>query len=91
MLRRVWVSPVGVLQLDHWDDDTRKVVHQALRDAGDLVIRVPSASKRLLREAILDLQTIPLEVGPVWSYPQVKSLQDRGPHIEARLLLKESW
>lgn len=91
LLRRVWVSPVGVLQLDHWDDDTRKVVHQALRDAGDLVIRVPSASKRLLREAILDLQTIPLEVGPVWSYPQVKSLQDRGPHIEARLLLKESW
>ena len=91
LLRQHWQLPVAVLEFSHWDEDRRVEIHENLREHGEVVLRVPSPLAPTLRAALIDLQTIPVEVGPLWCYPEVLGLLDRGPVAEARLVLRESW
>lgn len=91
LLRRHWQMPIAVLEFRQWDKDRRVEVHEILRDHGELVIRVPTPFAGSLRTALIDLQTTPVEVGPLWCYPEVLGLQGQGPVLEARLVLRENW
>jgi hypothetical protein len=91
LLRRHWQLPIEIFQFSEWNQDRRTEIHTLLRDHGELLIRVPSASKRSLRAALIDLHTMPVEVGPLWCYPEVLGVHDRGAVADARLVLRESW
>ena len=91
LIRRHWQLPMEIFQFMEWNRDRRTEVHTLLRDHGELLIRVPSTSKRSLREALIDLHTTPVEVGPLWCYPEVLGVHDRGGVAEARLVLRETW
>lgn len=91
LLRQHWRSPVEVFELDQWTAEVRWDLHQRLRDTAELVLCASPLRRRALRTALLDLQTNPIEVGPLWCYPQVIGVQDRGTSIEARVRLQETW
>ena len=91
LLRRHWHSPIETLEVTEWNHDNRADAHGRLRTNGELLLRVPVARRRVLRSALIDLHTIPIEVGPLWCYPEVLGVHDRGPAVEARLTLRESW
>lgn len=91
LLRDHWHSPIDVITLTGWDDVTRDDVHARLRTNGELLLRVVVADRAVLRLALIDLHTTPVEVGPLWCYPEVLGVHDRGPVVEARLTLRESW
>lgn len=91
LLRQHWHSPVEFVQLDQWSDQVRSDLHTRLRDAAELVLCTPIATRGTLRTALLDLQTTPIEVGPLWCHPEIIGVQDRGTSIEARIRLQETW
>ncbi|MGV9795274.1 protein DpdJ [Gordonia sp. NPDC003422] len=91
LLRRHWRSKVEEVVLDHWTDQIRSDLHARLRDAGELVLRAPIPSRRTLRIALVDLQTTPIEVGPLWCYPEIIGIHDRGTAFEASIRLQETW
>lgn len=91
LLREHWHSPVETLEVEDWNSEIRADAHARLRAHGELLVRVPAAHKRVLRTALIDLHTVPVEVGPLWCYPEVLGVHDRGPAVEARLMLRESW
>jgi hypothetical protein len=55
------------------------------------MLSVPVGVRRNLRTALIDLQTTPVEVGPLWCYPKILGIQDRGSTATARLVLQETW
>jgi len=91
LLRQYWRSPIEFVDLDVWTDQVRSDLHARLRDSAELVLRTPAAARRTLRAALLDLQTTPIEVGPLWCYPEIIGIQDRGTSLEARIRLQETW
>lgn len=91
MLRLHWQRPVETFELTDWSEERRYEVHNLLRVNGELVLGVSVGSRRILRTALLDLASVPIEVGPLWCYPNVLSVQDHGIHIAARLVLRETW
>jgi len=91
LLRHHWRSPVDYIELGRWNEDVRSDVHQRLRDTAELILCAPTTSRRALRTALIDLQTNPIEVGPLWCYPEILGIQDRGTSIEARVRLQETW
>ena len=91
LLREHWRSPIEIFEFVEWDDDRRTEVHELLRDSGEVLIRVPAGARRSLRTALVDLQTTPVEVGPLWCYPEVLGIHDRGTVADARLVLRETW
>ena len=66
-------------------------VHDLLRANGEIILKVSTASRRSLRAALLDLNAVPVEVGPLWCYPEVLGVHDRGQFVDARLVLREAW
>jgi hypothetical protein len=91
LVRQHWPAPVETFQFSKWSNDRRADVHNLLRDRGELLLRVPASSKRSLREALIDLCATPVEVGPLWCYPGVLGVQERGSVVDARLVLRETW
>jgi hypothetical protein len=91
LLRQHWDAPIETFLFTEWNDERRVDVHNLLLDGGELLLRVPSSSKRALRTALIDLQTTPVEVGPLWCYPEVLGVHDRGTVADARLVLRETW
>lgn len=91
LLRQHWRSPVEFVDLEAWSDQVRSDLHARLRDSAELVLRAPLAARRTLRTALLDLQTMPIEVGPLWCHPEIIGIQDRGTSFEARIRLQETW
>lgn len=91
LLRQHWRSPVEFIQLDQWSDTVRSELHTRLRDSAELVLCTPTATRRTLRTALLDLQTTPIEVGPLWCYAEIIGVRDQGTSIEARIRLRETW
>jgi hypothetical protein len=91
LVRQHWQLPIEIFQFSDWNQDSRAEVHTLLRDHGELLIRVPSGSRRSLRAALIDLHTTPVEVGPLWCYPEILGVHDRGAVADARLVLRETW
>lgn len=90
-IRQHWRTPVHVLDLRDWDESFRVEVHDSLRDRGELILRAPVALRGILRGALIDLQTAPVEVGPLWCYPEVLGVQSNGSFVDARFVLRETW
>lgn len=90
-LRQHWRAPVETCEFSDWSDDRRLEVHDLLRAHGEVILKVPAASRRSLRVALLDLNTEPVEVGPLWCYPEVLGVHDRGQSANARIVLREAW
>ena len=91
LVRQHWRTPIEILELSEWDDSPRTQVHDILRERGELVLRTAVALRGVLRAAIIDLQTVPVEVGPLWCYPEVLGVQNSGSFVDARLVLRETW
>ncbi|CAB4966649.1 unannotated protein [freshwater metagenome] len=91
LLRQHWQAPVPSLEFSTWNDEQRDAVHVLLRDKGEVMLRTRSADRRELRAAVLDLHTAPIEVGPLWCFPEVLGIHDRGSFVEVRMILRESW
>lgn len=91
VVRDHWQSPEKVIEFAEWDESVRDSVHDVLLDRRELILRTTALGRRALRAAILDLLTVPIEVGPLLCHPQVTAVNDRGEHAEARVLLRESW
>jgi len=91
LVRRNWNTPVEVFELTEWNETTRSEVHDSLRASGELLLRTPVRLRRILKAALVDLQTVPIEVGPLWCYPEILALQDQGATKDARLVLRETW
>lgn len=91
VVRDHWSTPVQVIEFRAWDDEVRRQVHDELLRGREAILRVPVVARQALRSAILDLNTVPIEVGPLMCYPQVTGVAERGKHAEARVLLRESW
>ncbi len=91
VVRDHWIFPVTVLDIAAWTDDERRTVHAELVRAREVIVRVASTDRAQLREAILDLNTVPVEVGPLMLHPRVTAVNDVGEHVEARILLREAW
>ena len=91
LVRQHWQIPVGTFSLTEWNDAIRSDVHKLLRDVGEVILRAPVGSRGLLKTALIDLQTTPVEVGPLWCYPEVLAVQDQGGTKDARLVLRETW
>jgi hypothetical protein len=90
-LRRQWRPSVQICEFSDWNDDRRVQVHDLLRSNGEVILKVPTASRRSLRAALLDLQVMPVEVGPLWCYPEVLGVHDLGQFVDARFVLRETW
>lgn len=90
-LRHHWRAPVERCEFSDWSDARRVEVHDLLRANGEILLEVPTASRRSLRAALLDLHTAPVEVGPLWCYPEVLGVHDRGQSVDARIVLRETW
>jgi hypothetical protein len=90
-LRQHWRAPVETFEFTDWCDDRRVEVHDLLRANGELLLKVPKAWRKSLRVALLDLHAVPVEVGPLWCYPEVLGARDRGEFVDARLVLRETW
>lgn len=91
LLRQHWQAPVPSLEFSTWNDVRRDAAHTLLRDHGEVVLRTRATDSRELRSALLDLHTAPIEVGPLWCFPEVLGIHDRGSFTEVRLILRESW
>ncbi|ORA15571.1 hypothetical protein BST16_09190 [Mycobacterium asiaticum DSM 44297] len=91
LLRQHWRAPIEIFEFTDWDDDRRSEVHDLLRGSGEVLMRVSVEAKRILRTALVDVQTIPVEVGPLWCFPEVLGVHDRGVFVNARLVLRETW
>ena len=91
LVRRNWQTPLDIIDITEWNEFTRSQVHDALRRNGELIIRAPARLRRTLKTALIDLQTTPVEVGPLWCYPQILQVQDQGSTKDARILLRETW
>lgn len=91
LLRRYWKSPVEFVELDQWTDEVRKDLHERLRNLSELVLVAPISRRTTLRTALLDLQTNPVEVGPLWCYPVIIGIRERSDSVEARVRLEETW
>ena len=91
LVRKHWHTPIETLDITEWNETTRSEVHDALRRSGELILRTPVGMRRILRTALIDLQTTPVEVGPIWCHPEVLAVQEHGSKKEARLLLRETW
>jgi hypothetical protein len=91
LVRRNWQTPAGIFALADWSEATRSGVHELLRQSGELILRVPAALRGTLKAALIDLQTTPVEVGPIWCFPEVLAVQDQGSTKDARVVLRETW
>ncbi|MET3962801.1 hypothetical protein ABIE44_002735 [Marmoricola sp. OAE513] len=91
VVRDHWSPPVAVLDIASWNDEERRTVHAELVRAREAIVRVHSAERSQLRRAILDLNTVPVEVGPLMFHPLVTAVAETGQYIEARVLLREAW
>jgi hypothetical protein len=91
LVRQHWQLPIEIFQFSNWNQDCRAEVHMLLRSHGELLLRVPSEFRRSLRAALIDLHTTPVEVGPLWCYPVVLGVHDRGAVVDSRLVLRETW
>lgn len=91
LVRSQWRAPGETFDLIQWSEAVRDDVHVRLRSSQELILRTPRSSRATLRQALIDLQTRPVEVGPLWCYPDVIGVQDRGTAIEARIRLVEVW
>jgi hypothetical protein len=91
ILRRYWREPVAVFEFSVWTEESRGAVHDLLRREGELILRVGSTNRAQLRKAILDLQTTPVEVGPLWCYPELLGIHSLGPAGDVRMVLREAW
>ena len=91
VVRDHWSPPVTVLDVSTWTDEERRTVHAELIRAREAIVRVRSTDRAQLREAILDLNTVPVEVGPLMFHPRVTAVSEVGEHVEARVLLREAW
>ena len=91
LLRQHWHTPVDTFDINEWDAAIRSEVHDLLRGNGELVLRAPIGLRRTLKTALTDLQTTPVEVGPLWCYPEILAVQDLGSTKVARLILRETW
>jgi hypothetical protein len=84
-------TTVRVIEFAVWDEEVRRQVHDELLRGREAVLRTPATGRPAVRSAILDLNTVPSEVGPLLCHPQVTGATDRGEHAELRVLLRESW
>lgn len=91
LVRRNWRTPIEICHFEDWDATRRTEVHGLLCDTGQLILSVPVGLRENLRTALIDLQTTPVEVGPLWCYPKILGIQDRGSTATARLVLQETW
>jgi hypothetical protein len=91
LVRKHWHNPVETLDITEWNETTRSEVHDLFRQSGELILRAPVGMRKTLRTALIDLQTTPVEVGPLWCHPEVLAVQEQGATKEARLLLRETW
>ena len=82
---------MAVLDITTWNDEERRTVHAELVRAREAIVRVRNTERAKLREAILDLNTVPVEVGPLMFHPRVTAVSEAGEHVEARILLREAW
>jgi len=91
VVRDNWAPPIQVIDIGTWTDQARQQVHDELVRAREVIVRVAAVERRTLRTALLDLTTVPVEVGPLMFHPQVTAVSDHGAHAEARVLLREAW
>ncbi|WP_158581370.1 protein DpdJ [Actinomadura spongiicola] len=73
-----------------WDDERRDAVHDILRECGETILLAPHTNSAVLRSAILDLQTRPVEVGTLLCHPVVVGTRITTQYVEARVLLREA-
>lgn len=90
-VRQHWRVPVATYAFTDWTDAGRQAVHDLLRNNDDVVLTVPVSTRRALRVALLDLHAVPVEVGPMWCYPEVHGVRVRDQSFEARVTLREAW
>jgi hypothetical protein len=91
VVRDHWSPPVTVIDITTWNDEERRTVHAELVRAREAIVRVLSPERAELRQAILDLNTVPVEVGPLMFHPRVTAVSEVGEYVEARILLREAW
>jgi hypothetical protein len=91
VVRDHWSPPVTVLDITTWNDEERRTVHAELVRAREVIVRVRGTERSQLRKAILDLNTVPVEVGPLMFHPRVTAISEVVEHVEARILLREAW
>ena len=80
-----------MLEFETWDASIRAELDRMLRESREMILRVPTSRRKVLRSAIIGLQTVPIEVGPMWCYAEVLGVSERNAHSEARILLREVW
>ena len=91
VVRDHWSPPITVLDITTWNEEERRTVHAELVRARETIVRVRATERTQLRRGILDLNTVPVEVGPLMFHPQVTAVSDAGEYVEARVLLREAW
>ncbi|WP_342660848.1 ATP-dependent RNA helicase DeaD [Rhodococcus ruber] len=91
LIRQYWDAPVKVLEFDVWDSRVRTELECALLESREVILRVPVTRRTQLRTAVIAIHTTPMEVGPLWCYPHVMGVLDRGAHAEVRVVLREAW
>nr|WP_277349700.1 protein DpdJ [Planosporangium thailandense] len=73
-----------------WDDDRRATVHETLIEQREVILRARHTDRAMLRTAILDLQTRPVEVGALLCHPVVVGMRQSVHLVEARVHLREA-
>ncbi len=83
------LGPV-VFDVAPWDDKRRKELQELLIEQGEVALRAGHADREVLRSAVLDLQTQPVEVGALLCHPVVLGVRRTVRFVEARVLLREA-
>lgn len=91
LVREHWALPIEILPFTEWNAAIRSRIHDALRQDGEIILSVPVSARSQMRKAILDLHTNPVEVGPLWCYPEILGVQTRDSQVDARVVLREAW
>jgi hypothetical protein len=90
LLRRHVDLSATVVTVSEWSPAVRSIVHDVLVREAVATLRAPFDRARLIRRAILDLQTVPIEVGVLFCHPLVTGLAMGPGCVEVRLVLREA-
>lgn len=83
------LDPARVV-LQSWSGQEREQVHRILVEDGEATLAAAHADRAVLREAMLDLQIEPVEVGAILAHPVTVGVWEEVDTVIAHLLLREA-
>ena len=74
-LREILGNDPETIVVKDWDAGDRDRVHMSLHESGEVRLRFSPQDNRLAREIVLELQSTPIDLGVLLSYPNIVGIE----------------